>query len=389
MNRQLAKQYFERAEAFLNADKPNEALPLLDQLDEAFPNTKNILLARAKTYAALNRTSDALHTCDALIECHQSRRAAALKRELINQAQHLKTSGRRKRVRRFSWPRMVAFSALVVAGTGAFAAFHWPSVEEFEPAPPSDSRHATRDVASRTPPAAPSIPQPGAVHPEHAWEIGEDGAPAWKSGVFRKVPCVNEPARTIDVYLPLAYDAKPEMLFPAVIIQMARGNPGFIGLEDWAERTEVILVGINSSRNSRFVENPIAQDRALETILIGMRLDQRMGFAIGMSGGAQSSWYLVYKYPENFRGLVMMGQGGIPEYMLAPHVRVAYIHGVDEGNNWHIARMQSRLRANGNFVRDELVPGEHVMGPVDRRVTMLNWMVHAARDDFDLPHPGE
>jgi tetratricopeptide (TPR) repeat protein len=386
VNHQLAKQYFERAEALLDAGKPSEALPLLDQLNDAFPNTKNILFARAKTYAALGRTTDALHACDALIEQHRSKRAAALKQQLIDQAHHPPQPASQKKVRRFSLRRLVAALVLVFAGAVAFTAYSWPTVEEFEPSAQPGPERVARTPA---PPPEPAPPRPGRVHVPIAWERDDRGVPVWRAGIFRNVPCVNAPERTIDVYVPMAYDAKPDAQFPGVLISMAGGNPGFIGLEDWAERQEVVLVGLNSSRNGPAANNIEAQEAAFATIIPSLRVDQRLGFAIGMSGGAMASWLAVYRNPDNFRGLVMMGQSGYFDYPLAPHIRVAYIRGRNEPSNRYIERMIGNLRANGNLVRDEMVEGAHVMGPVSRRVAMLNWMVHAAREDLELPQPGE
>jgi predicted esterase len=386
VNRQLAKQYFERAEALLDAGKPGEALPLLDQLNDAFPNTKNILFARAKTYSALGRTTDALHACDALIEQHRSKRAAALKQQLIDQAHHPPQPASRMTVRRFSLRRLAASMMLVFAGAVAFTAYSWPTVEEFEPALQPAPERVARTPA---PPPKPAPRQPGVIHPAPTWELGESGVPIWKSGVFRRVKCINDPERTIDVYLPLAYDAKPDMLFPAVIIQMAGGNPGFIGLEDWAERAEVILVALNQSRNSRFAENHITQDHALETVIIGMRLDERMGFAIGMSGGGRASWQVACRYPENFRGIVMMAISGDEDRFMPPlTTRIAIIHGETDFNNRAIARAIPYLRNLGYQVQERVVPGGHVTGPPSVRIEMLNWMVHAAREDLELPQPG-
>ena len=52
MNRKLAKQYFDRADALLREGKGEDALLLLDTLDEAFPNQQNVLFARARTLRA-------------------------------------------------------------------------------------------------------------------------------------------------------------------------------------------------------------------------------------------------------------------------------------------------------------------------------------------------
>lgn len=390
MNRQLAKQYFERAEATLEAGNPEEALALLNQLDEAFPNTKNIGVARARAYAAMGGVSEAVHLCDQLIVLHDSRRAREIKERLLQGVLEpgvarpaVAASGRRP------LRRIVNVAVLSIVGVSVIAAAYWYSQQlESTVVVEKESARAPAIRASRPGLTQQSAgPTPGQEHLPFTWELDELGVPKWKSGIFRRVPCLNQNERTINVYLPLAYDRKPNAQFPGVLISAPGGNPNFLGLEAWAERQEVILIGLNSSRNGPSSNNIDAQEAAFETIMPTMRVDQRLGFAIGMSGAAMASWLAASRYPENFQGLVMMGQGGYEDRMLAPHIRVAYIRGHDEPNNWYIPRVIGKLRANGNQVRDQLVPGGHVMGPLEVRVEVLNWMVHAARRDLGVLQP--
>jgi predicted esterase len=154
-------------------------------------------------------------------------------------------------------------------------------------------------------------------------------------------------------------------------------NPGFIGLENWAEQNDVILVAINSVTNEMYSLNWQAQDAALSLVVESMRVDRSMGFAIGMSGGAATSWEMVARYPEGFAGLVMMGiSDGHNGSSIPIHVRVAYIYGNAEPNINHIKRKIPRLRAAGNKVREQVVPGGHVTGPVKVREAMLTWMLN-------------
>ncbi len=389
MNRQLAKQYFERAEAAQEAGKPEEALTLLNQLDAAFPNTKNIGVARAKAYAALGKIPEAVKLCDELVDRHDSRRARELKEQLLKgllepgapQPADTPTIPARQRFGAvLKWAAVVCLLA-TIAWSGHRV---WSKMAAF-----SDDQHAESPAVPNARTTQPPPPlEPGKIHPAFTWERDESGVPIWKSGIFRRVPCIGEPKRTIDVYLPLAYDEKPEALFPGVIIQMPGGNPDFIDLEDWAERSEVILIGVNTSRNGTFAQNQIAQDRALETIAPSMRLDQRMGFAIGMSGGGRASWQVACRYPENFRGIVMMGISGDEDIYMPPlYVRIAIIHGETDFNNKSTARALKYLKQEGYEVREVVVPGGHVTGPPSVRVQMLDWMVSSARRELGLPQP--
>ncbi len=392
MNRQLAKQYFERAEAALESGNPDEALTLLNQLDAAFPNMKNIGVARAKAYAAMGRIPEAIHLCDALIQEHTSRRATELKERLVagdpvpmppKATTAVATSTIARRL------ASVAFATIAMASAiGAAVWFAQQMDAELAANEPTRPPSRTLGIVATQAAAPAPASTTGQIHAPSTWKMDDSGVPTWRSGVFLNVPCINEPARTIDVYIPLAYDAKPDTLFPGVVIQMPGGKPGFIGLEDWAERSEVVLIVVNSSKNKTFAQNHIAQDRALETVSVGLRLDQRMGFAIGMSGGGRASWQVACRYPDNFRGIVMMGISGDENVFMPPlHVRIAIIHGETDFNNKSIAKALAMLTRLGYQVREAVVPGAHVTGPVENRVEMLNWMVYGARRDLGLPQP--
>jgi len=416
MNRQLAKQYFDRSEALQEAGKPEEALALLNQLDAAFPNTKNIGLARARAYASMGRVPEAVRLCEELITLHDSRRARELKDRLIlgmidpdaAKPPATKVTGPERNWPRsaLKWGAVVGLVAVIAASVNrvlpdsgavpdrqlarttrtsspAEAQLSAPVLDRSQDA--RSTNRTRRAPGARTPRSA--QPLPGQVHPPHTWDLDITGIPKWKSGIFRRVPCIDEPARTINVYLPLAYDEQPESLFPGVVISSPGGPPSFLELETWAERQEVILIHLNSSRNGPGSNNTQAQDAAFRTILPSLRVNQELGFAIGMSGGAMASWLVASRYPDNFSGVVMMGQGGFEDRMLASHIRVAYIRGFHEPNNWYIPRVIESLKRNGNQVRDRLVPGNHVKGPVEVRVAMLNWMVSAARRDLGIPQP--
>jgi predicted esterase len=416
MNRQLAKQYFERSETLQEAGKPEEALALLNQLDEAFPKTKNIGVARARAYASMGRVPEAVRLCEELITLHDSQRARELKDRLVLgllEPETAKPAAAPEADRK--WPRTALkwVAVVVVVISIAWSANRVFSDSDAVPVPQLRERTSNStssgDQLSTLVPGRPqnrgsngqtrrglnariprnAQPKPGLVHPPRTWDLDASGIPVWKSGVFLGVPCINEPARKIDVYIPLAYDEQPETLFPGVVIQMSNGGKlGFIGLEDWAERSEVILIQITSSRNKNFATNHIAQDRALETISTGLRVDQQMGFAIGMSGGGRASWQIACRYPDNFRGIVMMGISGDENVFMPPlHVRLGYIHGEADFNNASIAGAIRMLKGRGYQVREAVVPGGHVVGPLDVRVDMLNWMVSASRRELGIPQP--
>ncbi len=82
MDPQESQQKFHQADSLFKAGRYNEALAILDQLNRAFPNTKNILYPAALCLEKLGRSRDAINLCDQLISGHQDTRAQNIKNRL-------------------------------------------------------------------------------------------------------------------------------------------------------------------------------------------------------------------------------------------------------------------------------------------------------------------
>lgn len=406
MERQEAEALYRHADRLFCSGKLHDALTCLDNLRQTFPDDRRILYATARCFAGMGKMDEAAALCHRLIEEHGYDRAHQLLGELGRKPPTVPSeepgrpgasspSGRARRILRWG-----LLSAMGVAGALLVVALAYPVLYERAGDSPRKSARDRNERPRRifvaplnaVEPEVPAGPQGPIEHPQHIWEkTAINGVPDWKSGIYRRVPGITSPTWTIDVFLPSAYDEYPEKYFPCVIIQMAEGNPGFQGLTDWAEQSEVILVALNESKNrarGHLYYNEIAQEQALATIVQNMRLDLRLGFAIGTSGGGKSSWHLVSRYPQNFQGLVMMAMShdGKSSY-IPPHVRIAYIHGESDFNNPSIARIIPRMIANGNQVRELVIPGGHVSGRPEDIMMMLEWMVSDARRSFGIPNP--
>lgn len=411
MNKKLAEQYFVRARDFFERKKFGEALPLLDILDEAFPNSKSVIYARGRCLAAMGRVDEARSIGEYLVDVHGAHRGQALLAQLENEGEGAAEAGGpwdtnldgglargagtrlRPAARKglsVTWTFILVFGVVSISGVSAYRYRAFGAPNDVAALDPEELRRTLESgrrarEAGRLTRAEARSTAAGQVRPEAEWRLTAiDGVPDWKSGVYKNVPSVGAPERTINVYLPMAYDEKVDALFPTLAITMPGGNPGFLQLEDWAERREVILIALNSSRNAWHSTNYIAQDAAINTVMPTMRIDERLGFAIGTSGGAQTAWWLAVRYPENVAGIVMMAQGGYRKYMISPHTRVAYINGRDDWNHDFITEMVGRVRANGNEVRRKVIPGGHITAPLHLRIEMLDWMLSAARRDFGL-----
>lgn len=194
----------------------------------------------------------------------------------------------------------------------------------------------------------------------------------WTAGSHKNIPGVSEKNRTMSVFIPKAYNGKD--LLPILWLFSPNGNPR-LDYTAWAEKNNVIMVAINSSRNGPSDNNIKAQDEALKTAKsMGLVYNQSLQMAQGMSGAAQSSWLFSIRFPKNFIGLVMCGQRGFDE-LPGKHTAVAYIRGEKEPNTPYIKSNYDRLKSRKNPVKLNIVPGGHVAGPKELREEMLSWVL--------------
>ncbi|MCP4643352.1 MAG: tetratricopeptide repeat protein [bacterium] len=78
MQNKEATALFMRSKKLYAEKRYVEALQVLDELDAEFPNTKNIMLPRARCLAKLKRTADAQHLCRQLIAIYADPKAEEL-----------------------------------------------------------------------------------------------------------------------------------------------------------------------------------------------------------------------------------------------------------------------------------------------------------------------
>jgi len=83
VDRQEAKQKFKQADAYYRSKEYAKALNILEELDGAFPATRNILYPKIQCLAALGRMEEALQDCNSLEVLCQDPRADKLRARLL------------------------------------------------------------------------------------------------------------------------------------------------------------------------------------------------------------------------------------------------------------------------------------------------------------------
>ncbi len=441
MDSAAAKLHYTEAKRLFRAGQHAEALALLQALDAATPGLKHVLLAQAECLVALGDFGAARDICESILAREDDARA----RRILLRCTHgpppvpprnsafddVETPDLRP-TRSYRAP--LAAIAAVIACAGAFA-----YLAERDTTPDDGPRirtaaradRAEAAPAPRKPPAEPLDPvaehakmlagrkakrdaaaleaeskriaekevaskRPGYEIPPEEWNLDpETGVPAWRPGTYRQLPVKDswferwQGPHTLDVYIPLAYGDRPEDLFPTLSITMPHVNPGFLGLEPWAERRGVILIVLNTSNNDDHPGgNTEAQITAMDFLSGHLRAHPSLNFAAGTSGGARMAMRAAATWPDVFAGVLMMAHPG-DELPLAPQLRVAFIYGRDDFNAPYFPKDAARLRANGHEVRVQVIPGGHITAPPSEEAKMLDWMLDAARRDLEGAAPVE
>jgi hypothetical protein len=84
MDEQEAKALFRQAADVYKDGDYKDALKIFDRLDAAFPNNERIMFPRARCFAKLGRTGEAVAICDVLIAQYGHKSAAELRGKLVS-----------------------------------------------------------------------------------------------------------------------------------------------------------------------------------------------------------------------------------------------------------------------------------------------------------------
>lgn len=79
-----AQSQFQKADDLYRSGRYEEALNVLNRLDAAFPDKRNIMYPRARCLRRLKRPQEAMEVCDLLIERYGDKRAAKLKNAIAS-----------------------------------------------------------------------------------------------------------------------------------------------------------------------------------------------------------------------------------------------------------------------------------------------------------------
>lgn len=194
-------------------------------------------------------------------------------------------------------------------------------------------------------------------------------------GPHLRIPTLDNPDWTYDLYLPKCYDGVTAL--PALYLSSPTGNPGMRGLESWAEQRGVVLIAINDPANG--IDTPTLEQMyaaSWSAIEASVRVHPCLRYAVGDSGAAWMSVILVQKHPDQFAGVQLNISSGNGEYA-PPHCAVGFYAGLDDATH-PIAAVRLAIttyQIRGNRLRIDLHPGGHVAPSKDAVIPFLDWLL--------------
>ena len=398
MDRHGLERLYKEADSLYRSGAVARALDNLDRLNAQLPDNQDVLYARARCLIALGRKDDAREQVDYLVNVLGAPRAKGLLARIdvmgdvpeppppvgpqpidINVAPPDIAPPRARR-RMSAAGRTSGLIVLAIIGLGAAALFaQLIATDGAQVGPASDEeikalraqrrelQEATKAKAREDAFAKAKAPEPapGREIPSEEWMLTAiDGIPVWKPGVYRDVPCKGNGSYTITVYVPMAFQERPDERFAGLMISMPEGDPGFQGFKDYAERNDMIIVSINNSSNATYRYNEYAQELAFNTIVPSLRIDPNLGFTYGASGGARTNWDCMCRHPTNFAGLMQVVFGDGDACKAPPRgVRVAFLYGDRDFNRKYVERTYKRLLQQSYDVQAYMYTGDHFTPP--------------------------
>jgi predicted esterase len=200
-------------------------------------------------------------------------------------------------------------------------------------------------------------------------------------GLHAKLPCGKGTPYTYTAYLPPAYATTSDPL-PVLFLSSPSANPPVANWQAWADAHEVVVIGINDSRNGQEEkELRRIQDAVLTATAARLRLHPYLRFSSGPSGGAMVSAFLAQRNADHWGGVLMLIHGGNgirPD----PEVPIAFLVG-EQDQVYPFSAVQRdymALREAGNTLRIESYPGlGHGGVPQADAERMMEWLLDHAR----------
>lgn len=216
----------------------------------------------------------------------------------------------------------------------------------------------------------------------------QDGSPEPVAGtVAPRIECAGFPGQSYALYLPTGYSRDRPWPILYCFDPAGRGQVPVERFQEAAERHGFIVAGSNNSRNGPWLRSHAAADAMLRDTFRRFRLDRRLCYAAGFSGGARVACRIAQA--GDFAGVIAcaagFSQATVPE-------RVPFVFygttGMDDFNYQEMRRTDAALESLGAAHRLAILDGGHAWLPAAATSRALEWLRvqsmrsgRAARDD--------
>ncbi len=200
-----------------------------------------------------------------------------------------------------------------------------------------------------------------------------------------RVECRDFPGQSYALYLPSGYT--PDRAWPIVFCfdPAARGAVPVEHLLAAAEKLGFILAGSNNARNGPWLRSHAAADAMLRDTQIRFRIDRRLAFAAGFSGGARVACRVAEA--GDFAGVIACG-AGFSGAQPPEVVRFAFFGtaGREDFNYQEMRRTDTALAGRGTPHRLVIFEGAHAWMPPAVAERALEWLrLQAVRSGAAAP----
>lgn len=194
------------------------------------------------------------------------------------------------------------------------------------------------------------------------------------------LPCLN-PQYTYSILLPPSYAKMKNKKFPTLFISSPSGKPSYMGLENWAEKNEVIIILNRTTQNGFEKDYSNAWHALMKTVESKYRIHPFLRFSTGFSGGGEASAHVAVDFSDKWSGVILQAHSGNNRNP-PKHCAVAFLAGEQDfvHSIGAVRSAYSRMQAKGNPVHIKIYPSRgHRSALKEDVINELDWMLNLKR----------
>jgi dienelactone hydrolase len=197
-----------------------------------------------------------------------------------------------------------------------------------------------------------------------------------KGKINKKVICLNEPAESYALYLPLAYTHEKKWPILYALDPGARGSLPLEQYEAAAEKYNYIVAGSNNARNGPWEPVVRSITAIWDDTNARLSVDQKRIYVTGFSGGSRAASLFSKIIGRPVAGIIGCGAGLAPE-LKPEEIAPAFYSGVvglEDFNYDEMMSLDKRFEKHNISHRFFVFNGPHAWPPQDVCMRVIEWM---------------